>query len=70
MEEEIAMMTTTDLLNLLPAHLHLARNPAADVNDRWRVYNIHSCGYSLPGFSSARELLEHLVKELGLLSPN
>jgi len=51
------ILTTDELLEMLPNHLHLARNENAEHHDRWRIYNRAHKKYLDPGTSTARELL-------------
>lgn len=53
------------LMDTLPAHLHLAHNPEAPLEDRWRFYNAATGRYPANGFWTMWELLESLevVKE-------
>lgn len=57
-------LTTDELLDKLPCHLHLARNTNADPVDRWRLYNIASDQYVEPGKPTARELLIYVLNRL------
>ena len=51
------VMSTDELLEQLPANLHIARNENAPEHDRWRVYNSATSKYITPGYSTAHALL-------------
>lgn len=62
---DLEKKTTDELLELLPSsHLHIAKNPLADVADKWRVFNVASQKYVEPGYPTARELLINLLPEI------
>lgn len=60
-------MTTDALLDLIPNHLHLARNSNAPDHDRFRFYSTATKQYLEPGKPTAREatiaLLELIEKQ-------
>lgn len=50
-------LTTDELLDALPQHLHVAKNDFADPADKWRIFNTVTEQYIAPGYETARQLL-------------
>ncbi|WP_339145231.1 hypothetical protein [Pseudoalteromonas galatheae] len=62
---ELEKKTTDELLDMWPSpHLHIVKNPKANDSDKWRVFNMVSQTYVEPGYSTARELLIHILPEV------
>lgn len=61
-------LTTDQLLEALPQHLHAARNDNAEPHDRWRIYNMASREYIEPGKASVRDLLITTLQRIDHLS--
>lgn len=59
-------LTTEQLLETLPQHLHVARNDNANPHDRWRIYNMTSKEYIEPGAQNVRQLLVTTLKLINL----
>lgn len=59
-------LTTDQLLEVLPHHLHVARNDNAESHDRWRIYNMSSGKYVEPGKAVVRELLISTLEHIAL----
>lgn len=59
-------LTTDQLLEVLPHHLHVARNDNAELHDRWRIYNMSSGKYVEPGKAVVRELLISTLEHIAL----
>ncbi len=59
-------LTTDELLDLLPDMLCVARKSHADENDRFRIYNRNTEEYARHGFSSARELIIHMLDTIDI----
>lgn len=51
---DLCDLTTDQLLEMLPNHLHLAHNSNANDGDRWRFWNIAQNMYTAVGYPSAR----------------
>lgn len=75
LEAEYEYLSTAELLEALPQHLHVARNDNAEHHDRWRIYNMASNKYIDPGQATVRSLLvstlqridsQEALKEVGL----
>lgn len=60
-------LTTDQLLEALPHHLHVAHNDNAEPHDRWRIYNMASQKYLEPGTHDVRQLLVSTLKHIDLL---
>lgn len=63
-------LTTDQLLEVLPQHLHVARNDNAESHDRWRIYNMASKKYLEPGSHNVRQLLISTLKHIDLVQNN
>lgn len=57
-------LTTDQLLEALPQHLHVARNDNAEPHDRWRIYNTASEKYLEPGSNNVRQLIVATLKQI------
>ncbi len=56
--------TLEELMNILPNHLHIARNENALKHDRYRIFNMAKGQFLEWGTKTVRELLLRLEKSL------
>ena len=57
MTKKYELMSTDELLEIMPDNLQLARNDNADPDGKWRAYNRCTDNYCEPGFPTAKAMM-------------